>query len=555
MKEALRAVGYGRVSTEEQQKTGTSLRDQFAGNHQKAKEIGAAMVSYFEDSDSGAFYLTRQGLQNALKTLEDGKANCLIVKDLSRLTRNDRAEQATILKRIKDAKAALVFWDVTYEDSPMGEFSLNVTGDFAILEKAVIRDRTMRGRRRTAAEGRMPNRCHAPYGYIIPKKNDVIRGTYSDEQLGTYLLHPERAPIAEETFNRYASGESLHGICKWLQSSGIPTTNGGRFWYPTNIVSMLDNPAYYGKAAFGRTKIITDESRALQGYKRRNYKVAVPEEEWILIDCPAIISKDLWEQCKRNRKENKERLSARPTRRLMFTGLLRCPKCHRAMAGRERKPPYHTHYRCKESNPASNSAGMQCWKKCLNASWLEPLLLGAVKEVIRQPEAVTAAYAAYQAARSSQYSEAECQRFKAELSDLTHEEIATAQAQVAGIRAGANPAVYEALLRDLALKRTALQTRLDELAKVKDEAHLSTDHAEIARTLIATVEEVLDNAEGNLDNSEKHAMLSKVIESIYPDETAQHFTITFRGFTEGTKLIAEVGKDKPLTLKVAKADK
>jgi site-specific DNA recombinase len=549
MKEPLRAVGYGRVSTEEQEK-GTSLRDQFAGNHQKAKAIGAAVVAYFEDKDSGGFYLTRKGLQDALRTLEEGKANALIVKDLVRLTRNDRAEQSAIFKRVKDAGARIVYWDIEYENSPMGEFSQNVTGDFAILEKAVIRERTMRGRRRRAAEGQMPNRAQAPFGYILPKKNDIIRGTYPAESLGKYLIDEERAPFAVEIFNRYARGESLHGISRWLQSSGVKTVGGGRFWYPTVLIGILENPAYYGLAAFGRERMVTDESRALRGLKRRNYPVKVPESEWTRIPCPALVSRELWETCQKNRANNRDQLSTRPQYRMMLTGILRCPKCNRTMAGRLRERPYCSHYRCKESNPASNSAHTQCWKKCLNAAWLEPLILDGVRFVLQRPEALEAAYQTYFARMNSDCSEREYERLKQELSDLNREEMATIKAQIAGIQAGASAAIYEDLLRDLALKRTTVQTRVDEHTRARESIEPLSDRTALINKAVADVTFVLDAPDDLLTGREKNNLLRTIIEYIYLTESGEQFTIVFRGFDSDTQLVARVERNKTPSLRV-----
>ncbi|MBV9865649.1 MAG: recombinase family protein [Abitibacteriaceae bacterium] len=553
MKEALRAVGYGRVSTEEQEKSGTSLRDQFAGNHSKAKDIDAAMIAYFEDTDSGGFYLTRQGLQKALQTLEEGKANCLIVKDLVRLTRNDRAEQALILKRIKDAKATLIFWDVMYEDSPLGEFSLNVTGDFAILERAVIKDRTMKGRRRCAVEGVMPARTVAPFGYKIPTRNDVIRGMYPPETLGKYLIDPERAPIAAEIFHRSLAGESLHGICKWLQSAGVATVGGGLFWRPSNINTILDNPAYYGKAVFGRRRMITDESRVFQGFKCRSYEVPVPEAEWIRIDCPAIVSKEVWESCKRNREENRARLSTRPTYRLILTGLLRCPKCKRVMTGRAWSKNSVSHYKCKEASPSTNSIGKACWNKHINVKRVEPVILDTVKAVIRHPAAIEVAYQTYYDSLNNQFKEQEYQALKRELTDLNREEIATAKAQVQGVAVGANTAVYETLLREIALKRTRLEGQLAAYDKVKGEPQSAKDRASLIQQMLEDVELVLDVSNTTITANQKNHVLSKIIDCIYPSLTAEQFTITFRAFGDNTQLVAIAESGKPPALSVVSA--
>jgi site-specific DNA recombinase len=148
-----RAVIYTRVSTEEQASTGTSLESQIAACLAKAESLGARVVATHEDAGvSGAYYATRPGLQSALAMIDEGRVDTLIVANVSRLSR-DGEHQAAIAKRVRRAGGRIVFCEQSFEESPEGELSFGIFGQFAQYERQVIRSRTMKGRRKRAEEG------------------------------------------------------------------------------------------------------------------------------------------------------------------------------------------------------------------------------------------------------------------------------------------------------------------------------------------------------------------------------------------------------------------
>src|SRR5579859_5355496 len=106
-----KAVIYTRVSTDKQAEEGTSLEVQEAACLRKAQEIGAEVVDIQTDEGiSGAFYLSRPGIQQALKLIEAGQANVLITMKLDRSGR-DTDVLRLIRKRILDAGGHLLFTD------------------------------------------------------------------------------------------------------------------------------------------------------------------------------------------------------------------------------------------------------------------------------------------------------------------------------------------------------------------------------------------------------------------------------------------------------------
>ena len=525
-----RAIIYCRVSSEGQADN-TSIDSQFEICSKAALAAGLEVVGDYQETSSGGLYTTRVGMQSALTDIESGRADALICYDFSRYSR-DRIHQLDIKKRLDDVGARLVFAEGgEFPNTPEGDFMFGISGCVSSLEKDNIRRRTMNGRRETARKGQMPTRVWAPFGYHIPTKADILTGKYPPEQLGKYVIDEIAAPIVRELFTRYAGGESQRSVLHWLQSSGVPTPRGGVRWHTGTITRILGNHVYYGKAEFGKTRTIQDESRIKRGLKLTHYSVPTDEEVRITIDAPPIISKETWDMCQRRKEINRQIFSARPERRSMLTSLMRCPSCSRRMST-YRTRTYH-YYGCIKMNPSASSDGTFCNKKRHPTRRVEQLVINAVKTVAGQPDAIDSAYEAYRHSLGSQYSAEELKRLQGEMSELEKAERKTAKAHIEAVDARADSAVYLSILRELAQKKNGLSKRIESCR-----SGLSQDTKQPKSDVIAAMFRNLDLCflEGSTATSEeKHKIVSKVIEQIYPSEDG--YDVTFRPFIMGGPMI------------------
>ena len=82
------AVGYIRVSTHEQAQEGVSLDVQRDKLRSYCKGVGIKLVEVFADEGISGCTMERPGVQDALRALERGRANTLVVVKLDRLTRS-----------------------------------------------------------------------------------------------------------------------------------------------------------------------------------------------------------------------------------------------------------------------------------------------------------------------------------------------------------------------------------------------------------------------------------------------------------------------------------
>ena len=394
-------------------------------------------------------------------------------------------------------------------------------GTFADYERKVIRERTVKGRRRRAEEGVQPCRNMSPFGYHVVSERDVLAGLYPAGTVGTYQIVEAEARWVREIFGWYAAGLSLRQVAQRLQDHGLPTPRGGVCWRPKTIKWILENPVHKGMATFGKFERQVDESRLERGYKRMDFNRATPEERWVHIKAPALVDEHTWDLCQERLRGNRNLLSGNPERRYLLTGLLRCPKCGRRMRGIRTGRGGYTYYRCVYNNASACSAGLVCSPKHFRADEVEACVVEALRLVASGPESVASAYAVYDEQRRSAPNAAaqERQSLQAELTALASREQAVIEAQIAGVQSGADPAAYKAVFGQIRDRRAALQKRLAELASLAPpipEANVQTEAAELAGRLAAIVEELLASAD--LTNAEKHGLLTRIIEAVVPGE-------------------------------------
>ena len=196
------AVIYCRISTEKQapaDKTkpasvtdhdGTSLDTQLRACTERAAQLGAPIVGIFQDIQSGADYKSRPGLQQALATIESGQAKYLISFKLDRTARNVDALR-DIRRRVQKAGGQIIYADgLNFENSAVGNLLHTNLSGYAEFEREMIKERTTRGRRARAEQGRQPGTAMRPWGYDVVSKKSVLEGRYQLHQIGTYLIIP-----------------------------------------------------------------------------------------------------------------------------------------------------------------------------------------------------------------------------------------------------------------------------------------------------------------------------------------------------------------------------
>jgi DNA invertase Pin-like site-specific DNA recombinase len=164
----------------------------------------------FEDAASGKSLSNRPGLQEALRAIEEGRAETLVVAKLDRLSRS-LMDFAALMERSRKGGWALVALDLGVDTTtPSGEMMANVLAVFAHFERRLIGQRT----------------------------KDALAVKRSQ---GVKLGRPRQVPelVRRRIRSLRARGLSLEAIASKLNEDGVSTAQGGKRWYPSTVRSLL----------------------------------------------------------------------------------------------------------------------------------------------------------------------------------------------------------------------------------------------------------------------------------------------------------------------------
>jgi DNA invertase Pin-like site-specific DNA recombinase/peptidoglycan hydrolase-like protein with peptidoglycan-binding domain len=154
--------------------------------------------------------LERPGLTHALARLERGEADCLVVTELSRLTRS-AAELGELLDRLGRARVRLVVLNPEIDtDTNSGQLVAKALATVGAWERERLSERTRKGlaaARERGATGR-------------PAVSD-------------------RPQLVERITAMRASGMTLQAIADALNAQGEPTVRGGTRWRPSSVQAAL----------------------------------------------------------------------------------------------------------------------------------------------------------------------------------------------------------------------------------------------------------------------------------------------------------------------------
>ena len=139
-----KAVGYVRVSSEQQATEGVSLDAQRYKMRAYCKAMDIDLIDIIADEGYSASNLKRPGLRAALAMLRNGQARTLIVVKLDRLTRCVKDLGTLCEQYFSDEKAytLMSLSDSIDTRSASGKLVLNVLTSVAQWEREAIADRT-----------------------------------------------------------------------------------------------------------------------------------------------------------------------------------------------------------------------------------------------------------------------------------------------------------------------------------------------------------------------------------------------------------------------------
>lgn len=105
--------------------------------------------------------------------------------------------------------------------------------------------------------------------------------------------------MVRRIFTDRAAGITMREICRRLNADAIPSPTGKPTWGHSTICRLLRNEAYIGRVYYNRTESIPDRRPT-----RRNRQIPRDRDDWIPIDCPRIITDELFQAAARVATDN-----------------------------------------------------------------------------------------------------------------------------------------------------------------------------------------------------------------------------------------------------------
>jgi len=171
MARKIKAVGYVRVSTEEQAREGLSLDAQEEKIKAYCTAKGWRLVRIYRDEGFSGKDLNRPALQEMLRDLKSDGIQAVVVAKLDRLTRSVR-DLGYLIDDLFDGVALASVEESLDTTTAGGRFVLHILGAVAQWERETISERTRNTLRYKRERGEWVGRV--PYGFKIGPDGRLI---------------------------------------------------------------------------------------------------------------------------------------------------------------------------------------------------------------------------------------------------------------------------------------------------------------------------------------------------------------------------------------------
>ena len=351
---------YMRLSRDDElQGESGSIQTQRMMLRQYAAEHGLNVIDeYIDDGWSGTNF-DRPDFQRMIDDIEDGKINCVVTKDLSRLGRNYilTGQYTEIYFPSKGVRYIAVNDNV---DTINGE---NELAPFLnILNEMHARQTSKKVK--AAMRTRFANGAHygayAPLGYVK-----------DPDKKGHLLIDPETRWIIEKIFDLAVHGRGAASITRILVEEKVPTPGWLNFqrygtfaniyagapeeksyaWTIAQVKSIMKDETYIGHTIHYRETNISFKN------KRRIRK---PQSEWVRVENTQepIISEQVFRQVQEQIANRRRKCKDGTTQ--IFSGLVKCADCGWSLSygeNRQNSKPYG-HYHCSKYGQGTRQCSM-----------------------------------------------------------------------------------------------------------------------------------------------------------------------------------------------------
>jgi len=383
------AAIYARVSSDRQKENHT-ISSQLAALVEYADSHGYLVPPEwrFQDEGYSGATLLRPGLEALRDLAAAGHIEAALVHSPDRLSRK-YAYQVLLAEELSRCGVELVFLKAPSGATPEDQLLVQFQGMIAEYERAQIAERSRRGKRHRAQQGSINVLSGAPYGYRYVKKSDASAAYYE-------VLESEAAVVrlVYETYTR--QGLSINAIARLLNERQIPTRTETTRWERSTVWGLLRNPAYQGRACYGKTELrprqrITRPLRQRNGLASRDSASHErPHQDWIEIAVPALISEEMFALAQEQLEQNKLHSPRRTIEPSLLQGMLVCERCgyglYRTSTQTSVRRLYY--YRCIGSDAYRHLKGAVCENPPVRQDQLDRVVWTEVVRLLEDPRII-----------------------------------------------------------------------------------------------------------------------------------------------------------------------
>jgi site-specific DNA recombinase len=380
-----KAAIYARVSSQKQ-KDEETIDSQVDALYLYACENGYTIndkLVFLDNGVSGSI-LQRPALDELRDMIRFEPIETLLVYAPDRLSRN-YTYQLILMEEFKKNGVKVCFLkNPPSDNTPEAKMFQHFQGIFAEYERALILDRSRRGRIYKAKQGDPAIIPSVPYGYrkIKQEKQTMVE------------IVKEEAEVVKKIFQLYLhESQSLMEVARTVSSTGIKPRKGGKQWDRTTIRDILKNPTYIGTSYFGKTERSDGSSDRIRKYASKVYlkpkyaRKKRPQNEWVAISVPPIISESDFEQVQVQLKKNKELASRNTKYPSLLQGLVTCGLCGQPFYKRVRKNGERSigYYYCRGQ---VDKKLKKCSNKAVHQEEIDKLVYEEVFKLLKNPNLV-----------------------------------------------------------------------------------------------------------------------------------------------------------------------
>lgn len=329
------------------------------------------IIDYYCDDGYSGTNFTRPAFQKLIRDIEAKKVNCVITKDLSRLGRNYVYTGYYTEEFFPNNNIRYIAINDNYDtlsemDNDFAPFK-NIINEWYAKDISKKVKSTFSVKRNN---GEMVS-GQPLYGYYYPK------GTTKRE------IAEEEASVVRLIFDLYIKGDGVSKIKRYLEEHKIYSPKYSLYlryhwfseyfidkpedhkyhWTETMIRNIIKNEEYTGKIIVNKTK--------KPSFKIKK-RVKTPEEQLIVKDGPAIITKEVYDSAQAIFQKNKNLRTNTETDHLK--GIVYCPKCGKKMIFSNRKIVSPRSKKCLSTYLAYICRNTECHQNATKQSVLNQII-------------------------------------------------------------------------------------------------------------------------------------------------------------------------------------